>query len=166
MQPEASARADAIIVLGCKVPGAGTRHALHRRAETAARAWFEHAPRHLFASGGRRWEGRPEADALRELVVAHGVPEHAVVRELWSLATIENALYTAELLRAAELRHPVLVTCDWHMERALSCFAACGVRATPCAAPSPREPVFSHQRRRVLERVRTLVDRASLPLWF
>src|ERR1700742_1383497 len=98
MQLEAAARVDAIVVLGCRVPEAGAYGALNRRAETAARAWREQGAEYVFASGGRLWNGQPEADALRELLAAEGVPRHAVVRELWSLVTMENAFYTAELL--------------------------------------------------------------------
>jgi uncharacterized SAM-binding protein YcdF (DUF218 family) len=166
MQPEASARADAIIVLGCKVPDAGTRGTMHRRVAAAARLWVEHRPRIVIASGGRPWNGRPEADTLRALLVEQGVPAEAVVRELWSLNTVENAFYSAELLRAAGLSRPAVVTCDWHMKRALVCFAACGVQAMPYPAASERKERFFRQRRRAGELVRTLVDRASFPLWF
>ncbi len=156
---------DAIVVLGCRVLPAA-RGQLHRRAEVAARAFHELHPRRVIASGGRRWQGVAEATALAEHLVALGVPRSAIVRELWSLTTVENALYTAELLRAESLANPVVVTSDWHVKRALACFDACGVRATALPAPSPDEGFLGHERRRLLEAVRTWVDLSSLPLWF
>jgi len=108
----------------------------------------------------------PEATALRDLLVARGLPADRIVRELWSLSTIENASYTAELLRAASIHRIGLVTCDWHMHRALACFVACGVNPSPLASPSPPETPFVRRTRHVFEGVRTWVARTSLPLWF
>lgn len=165
MLPVVSARSDAIVVLGCRV----TRNApsaLQRRAETAARAFHEQGPRWVIASGGRRWQGLPEATALRDLLVARGVPDDRIVRELWSLTTIENASYSAELLRAASIHRVSLVTCDWHMPRALVCFAACGLTPSPLASPSPREGALARGKRHLLERARTWAAQTSLPIWF
>ncbi|HEX4341180.1 MAG TPA: YdcF family protein [Polyangiaceae bacterium] len=165
MHSVVSARPDAVVVLGCKVPETAGG-ALHRRAEIAALAYLEHRPRFVVASGGRLWNGVAEATALRDFMVALGVPAHAVVRELWSLTTIENAIYTGELLRAAALVRPLVVTSDWHVERALACFGACGIDATGRAASSAPEPPLSRARRWVGERFRTRVDLMSVPLWF
>jgi uncharacterized SAM-binding protein YcdF (DUF218 family) len=165
MLPVVSARSDAIVVLGCRV-SKGASGALQRRAETAARAFREQGPKWVIASGGRRWQGLPEATALRDLLVARGVPGERIVRELWSLTTIENASYTSELLRTASVQRVSLVTCDWHMPRALACFAACGLTPSPLASPSPREGALASRRRHLLERARTWIARTSLPLWF
>jgi uncharacterized SAM-binding protein YcdF (DUF218 family) len=165
MPPAVPARIDSIVVLGCKVPQGAPRGAILRRAETAARAFHE-SPVRVVASGGQRWRGVAEADALRGLLVGLGVPAGAVVRELWSLSTVENAWYSSKLLREALLERPLLVTCDWHMPRALADFAACGVPARPCAAVSPEERPLLRRRREALERVRRWVDRVSQPLWF
>ena len=164
MLPAVPAPYDAIVVLGCRVPQEA-EGALRRRANTAARVFHDSGARCVIASGGRRWHGVPEASALRDLLVESGVPAARVVRELWSLSTIENACYTTELLRAASLRRIALVTCDWHMRRALACFAACGVEPSPVASPSPPEGPFASRARHLFEDVRTWVARTSLPLW-
>ena len=166
MPPAPSARIDSIVVLGCRVPEGPAKGALHRRAETAARAFQEWRPEWVIASGGHRWRGVPEASALRDLLVGFGVPTGAVVRELWSLSTVENAWYSGKLLREASLHEPLLVTCDWHMPRALADFAACGVVATPVPSETPREGPLAYRRRAALERIRRWVDRVSQPLWF
>jgi uncharacterized SAM-binding protein YcdF (DUF218 family) len=166
MQPAQTARIDSIVVLGCRVPDGPAAGALHRRAETAARAFHERRPARLVASGGRRWRGVAEAEALQGLLVGLGVPANAVVRELWSLSTVENAWYSAKLLREASLERPLVVTCDWHVERALADFAACGVKASALAAETPPERPLARRRREALERVRRWVDRVSHPLWF
>jgi uncharacterized SAM-binding protein YcdF (DUF218 family) len=166
MQPACPVRIDSIVVLGCRVPDGAARGALHRRAETAARAVQVRRPERVVASGGRRWHGVPEAEALRRLLAGLGVPRAAVLRELWSLSTVENAWYSAELLREAGLAEPLIVTCDWHMSRALADFAACGVVASALVAVTPPEARFDRRRRALVERLRRWVDRASQPHWF
>jgi uncharacterized SAM-binding protein YcdF (DUF218 family) len=165
MQPAVSVRPDAIVVLGCRVPGAAHGQ-LRRRAEVAAAAYHEHGPRCVIASGGRLWDGTAEASALRDYLLLLGVPDRAIVRELWSLTTLENALYSRELLSLSSLVNPLVVTSDWHLARALACFAACGVNATGRAAPTPARGFIASRKRRVGERLRTRVDLLSLPLWF
>jgi uncharacterized SAM-binding protein YcdF (DUF218 family) len=161
----AAARPDAIVVLGCRVPTAA-RGQLHRRAEVAAQAYHELAPRFVVASGGRPWNGVAEASALRDYLLAEGVPDSAIVRELMSLTTLENAIYSSEILRAASLAQPLVVTSDWHIDRALACFAACGMHPTARAAETPHRGTFATAKRRVGERIRRRVDLLGVPFWF
>ena len=70
-------------------------------------------------------------------LVARGVPRDAVVRELVSLSTRENAQRSARLLQLLDARHVLVATCDWHLPRALSAFAAAGITAVGVPAPSP-----------------------------
>lgn len=161
----AAPRPDAVVVLGCRVPSTAYGQ-LHRRAQVAARAYHELRPRLVVASGGRPWHGVAEASALRDYMLAEGVPDGAIVRELLSLTTLENAIYSSEILRDASLSRPLIVTSDWHMERALACFAACGLHPTARAAQTPFRGPFATAKRRVGERIRRRVDLLGLPLWF
>jgi uncharacterized SAM-binding protein YcdF (DUF218 family) len=156
---------DAIVVLGCRVHVDGQpSKAAKRRARRAAEVFHELGVRAIIASGGRRWDGVAEADGLSDMLVALGVPRRAIVRELCSLSTIENAAYSAELLRAAELSRVGIVTCDWHMERALACFESVGVVARPFPAAAPLTEV-SRRMKHVLERARTWLDRRVASHW-
>lgn len=140
MDRAAPERLDALVLLGCKLlAGAQPSAAILRRAAAAAAAFGEHAPAFVLASGGRRWYGRAEADVLSDTLVRLGVPERAVSRELFSLTTVENAWYSTEILREAGVFRVGVVTCDWHMPRALACFRAFGadVTAVPARAPVP-----------------------------
>ena len=64
------------------------------------------------------------------------------VRVRWteeeSRTTWENAIYTAQLLRSAEINTVVLVTHAWHLPRALRAFEKAGLKALPW--PSSRTP--------------------------
>jgi len=90
---------------------------------------------HIVTSGGRRWGTQIEAEALRRALVRGGVPEEAVTQELWSLTTHENAVFSAEILRRMGAERVLVVTCAWHVERAIQNFRAAGVDASPLPSP-------------------------------
>lgn len=69
----------------------------------------------------------------RELAL-RGVPERAIVRERCSFSTRENARFTAEVLRRRGTDAAAIVTCSWHMRRAVALFARAGVAAEPVEA--------------------------------
>jgi uncharacterized SAM-binding protein YcdF (DUF218 family) len=123
-----------IAVLGCRVRWLGaptpTRilaGAAGRRVEAAAQVYTQASkdPRRgvvVVTSGGCRWEGVAEAGAMKDALVARGVPPTALVRELCSLSTRENARFSLPLLRDRGVTAVVVVTCDWHLPRALGHF--------------------------------------------
>ena len=133
----------AIVVLGCGFSLDGERRlspgALSRRVARAAQL-FEAAGDGerivVVASGGRAWAGVVEADAIRAELVRLGVPAAAIARERGSLSTRDNARYTAALLARRGLGRATLVTCDWHLDRALATFRRAGLEATGVPAPS------------------------------
>ena len=55
------------------------------------------------------------------------MPPTAVIEELCSLSTHENAVFSAAILARLGVRRAAVVTCPWHMARALAGFRAAGV---------------------------------------
>ena len=130
-------RADAIVVLGCRIePSGRPAPPAARRAATAAQAFHAGVAPLVLASGGRRWGSQIEARALRLALVADGVPASAVALELCSLSTFENAIFSAALLSRLGARRAAVVTCPWHMARALDSFRTAGVEAIPLPTPA------------------------------
>src|SRR5262245_54918447 len=113
-----SGPAAAIVLLGCRVEAGGRLEgAAARRTARAARAFPERVAPLVIASGGVRWNGVNEADALCRELLAHGVPRAAIVLEARSGSTRQNARFVAELIRELELGPRfALVTCDCHMQ--------------------------------------------------
>jgi cyclophilin family peptidyl-prolyl cis-trans isomerase/uncharacterized SAM-binding protein YcdF (DUF218 family) len=153
-----AARPSAIVVLGCAVAlesGRLVPGPLLRRVETAARAYSELRLSGIeglvIASGGRRWGRAIEADAMAAELARHGVPACAIVRERASLSTRDNARFAAAALGRRGLRSALLVTCTWHMPRALALFVRAGVDASPVAAVGPRPTVSQAIWRRIRE---------------
>jgi cyclophilin family peptidyl-prolyl cis-trans isomerase len=90
----------------------------------------------VIASGGRAWGGVVEADAMKRELARLGVPGALIVCERGSLSTRDNARYSAAVMRRRGLARATVVTCDWHLPRALAAFRRAGVEATGAAAPS------------------------------
>lgn len=142
----------ALVVLGCRVSAARGDGAWRRRVARAAQAWRSGLAPLVIASGGRIWEGRSEADAFAEALVEAGVARDAILRERRSRTTWQNARWSRALLPTG--REPVgLVTCAFHMRRALACFQAAGIAAVALPAPHalvpPTERLYFTLRERV-----------------
>lgn len=144
---------DAIVLLGCRIgPDGKPAAAARRRALRAARAWHEGMAPVIVASGGRRWHGVAETEALGNELVALGVDRDAIVGEWHSLTTLGNAVYSAKLLRDRGGRRVGVVTCDWHMPRALASFRLVGLEAEALPAESPPVPISRRLLRALRER--------------
>jgi uncharacterized SAM-binding protein YcdF (DUF218 family) len=136
---------DAIVVLGCRVrlDGGGQLRpgALARRVDAAALAYARRPQEHtvVIASGGRHWEGVVEADVIARELARRGVPETAIARERCSLSTRDNARLTAMSLARRGITRAAVVTCEWHLPRALALFRIAGVDVQGVPAVEPRE---------------------------
>jgi len=148
----------ALVVLGCRVASDGTPGPAARRRLLRAAAAYDRLRVPVLLSGGRAWEGMIEAVAFRAWLLARGgVPATATWLECCSLSTAENARFSAGILAELGVRRVGVVTCDWHLPRALGAFARAGVEACPLPALSPRTDL----RRRW---ARALRERAAGPL--
>lgn len=129
-------RGAAIVLLGCTVRPKGSwaepSDALRRRIDRAVSLYLQRGKTdRVIVSGGKRWNEFVEADVMADECVARGVEKAHIVRERCSLSTKENAKYVAEILQRDRIAHSWLVTCDWHMARAMGHFRRHDVFATP-----------------------------------
>jgi uncharacterized SAM-binding protein YcdF (DUF218 family) len=142
---EATAAADAVIVLGGAVGGVSLpqRPTLNMGSE-ASRVWHTAA---LYRSGKARWVviaagGQPateneqiEADAIAQMLAVLGVPAEVLRRDLASRNTRENATNARLILTQLGVRRALLVTSAMHMPRALATFrktmAGSGIEVIP-----------------------------------
>ena len=123
--------ADAIVVLGCR----GLAR-LTRRLDRGIRLFEEGAARLLILSGGGAG-AVPEAEIMRRMALAHGLPERAMLIEPGSRNTVENACETARLLRSRGLCSVVLVSDRVHLPRAALLFRLAGLRPVGWACVPP-----------------------------
>ena len=132
-------RMRALVVLGCRVrlDGEGRLREGTLRRRVVAAAEEARGTTLVIASGGRRWEGKVEADVMARELHRHGVPEGAIVRERLSMTTQENARFVAELLARRGRNGATVVTSDWHLARALMLFRKAGVDVDGVPAIEP-----------------------------
>lgn len=148
-----------LVLLGCRVTGPNALSPpAARRAWRAVHAARSGALARILVCGGKKWRGVPEADALCAFLVQNGVPESILERELVSLSTRQNAHYAAKLWLPRGLRQVTLVTCDWHMPRALACFRRAGFEVEPLPATSPPRSLTGRLLRDARERLSGAVD--------
>jgi len=143
MRPRpAPAKADAIVVLGLRLSSDGRpRPGLVHRVRLGADLWRGGAAPLLVLSGGGDRD-RSEAEVMRALAIAHGVPEAVLLVEPRSRTTWANAQETAALLRARGLHRVILVSDGYHLPRARVLFRAAGLAVVATAAP-PTPPVLT-----------------------
>ena len=153
---------DALVVLGCPVRRGALPPPAARRVARAARAYEEGLATRVVVTGGRVWQGLVEADAFAGELVQGGVPEQALLLERASHTTRENARFTARLVKPLGIRRVGLVTCDWHLPRALFCFRRVGLEPEAVPAPSPEAPLWRWASRLVREGTSFLLDWALL----
>jgi uncharacterized SAM-binding protein YcdF (DUF218 family) len=150
-----------LVLLGCRLGRRGALSATaERRAARAADAFRAGLSSHILACGGKAWSGVRETDALCGFLRESGVPESALEREGWSRSTRQNAHFAAKLLLPRGVRRIGLVTCDWHMARALRCFEGAGFEPVALPAPAPLLHGFPALVRVVRERLSFAVDSA------
>jgi uncharacterized SAM-binding protein YcdF (DUF218 family) len=109
-------QADAIVVLGCP-----PSPRLERRLERGVQLYRQGAAPVLLMSGGGNGPVS-EAEIMRRMALASGVPDSAVLIEPWSNNTLENARNTARVLGSRGWRTVVLVSDRTHLWRATMLF--------------------------------------------
>jgi uncharacterized SAM-binding protein YcdF (DUF218 family) len=79
----------------------------------------------------------PEAEIMRRMALARGVPDAALLVEPGSRDTVENARESARLLRPRGGRAIFLVSDRAHLPRAALLFRLAGLRIAGCAGVPP-----------------------------
>ena len=94
----------------------------------------------ILASGGANADpgAPPYAAAMTAELELQGVPRHMIWPETLSGSTHENALYSAQMLKAKGIRKVVLVTDAFHMARAERAFRKVGLEVVPAACAHRR----------------------------
>ena len=131
--------AEIIVVLGSGLKEDGRPGpALTRRSRQGAALWHTGVAPLIMCTGGQsEYFPRTEAAACREILLAAGVPAVAILLEVRSRSTEENAIYSKQLLDRLGLSRIVLVSDSFHMLRARWLFQKQGI--DPFASPVPAD---------------------------
>jgi len=127
---------DVIVVLGAAVwPGGQPSPALQRRVLHAVDLLQRGYALHLLVTGGVGKYPPAEAEVMRRLAVAHGIPDASIVLEDRATSTFESAWRCRDLLGQRGWSRVLIVTERFHLARALLAFRSFGVHAVGSAAP-------------------------------
>jgi len=132
-------RSDCIIVLGARVwPDGRMSNTLIYRCVRALEIHRMYPGAVLILSGGQgRDEPRSEAQAMAEYMRNRGVPENSILLEDKSRSTAENLRFSMEIMANRGFETAIIVTSDYHAERALNMARDLGINACAAAAQSP-----------------------------
>ncbi len=101
----------------------------------------------IIVSGAALDGRRSEASVMASALERRGVPPSAIIEENHSLTTHQNAVYSAQILKALGISRFLLVTSALHMPRAMASFQKQGLMPIAAASPPqivvPDEPDFS-----------------------
>ena len=126
----------AILILGTSVYGQDPGPMLQLRLEKALTLYRQGYASYIVTSGGQGAdEGISEAAAMRNYLVARGVPAAAIFLEDKSTSTYENLRNSAAILREKELNQVIVVTNRSHVFRSLYLARLHGLDASGAAAP-------------------------------
>jgi uncharacterized SAM-binding protein YcdF (DUF218 family) len=134
--------ADAIVVLGGAIGTPDRRRPFPTLTDSSDRLWHAarlfrvgKAPLMVLSGGSDPAVAlTSEARAMQVFLTELGLPSEAMLLEERSRTTLQNAEFTAALLRERGLRTVLLVTSAFHMRRAMGAFEAEGLRVVPAAS--------------------------------
>lgn len=119
---------DSIIVLGAQVKPDGEPSVQLRWRLDKALEMYQTTPCVMVVCGAQGGnEPRPEADVMRELLIADGVPETRIYADNTSEDTRQNMQNAKTILDGLGLNKPLVVTSDYHLPRALEIATDAGI---------------------------------------
>jgi uncharacterized SAM-binding protein YcdF (DUF218 family) len=123
------------LILGAAVWAGGPSPTLRRRVMVAAGLWHVGAVSHVICCGGLGRHPPTEAEVMRDILLAEGVAEGAILLEDRSTTTAENVALALPLLAALGARQVVMVTDWYHAPRARMTARRMGLDATSASPP-------------------------------
>jgi uncharacterized SAM-binding protein YcdF (DUF218 family) len=126
----------AIVILGAAVwLGGRPSPKLARRTAEGARQWHAGAGRVVVPCGGTGRHPPAEAEVMRALLLAAGVPDAAIHPETASASTAQNLRNARAILRDLGIDRVCLVSDRWHLPRARLIARRLGLGVASSAAP-------------------------------
>ena len=126
---------DAIVVLGAQVkPDGSLSLQLQWRLDAAYEAWQKQECLIVVCGAQGAKEPEPEAHAMRDYLIAQGVPEESILVDDTSNNTRQNIRNASALLEGHNARQVLIVTSDYHLPRAMNLAEDEGLTATGLGA--------------------------------
>ena len=153
--------ADAIVVFAGGVGESGRAGGGYQERVSQAIDLYRagHAPRIVFSSGFVFT--MREAEVMKAVAVANGVPADAILLEEAAANTRENVEYTKRILDQHGWTRVLLVSSPYHMRRACLTWRKLAPDITVVPTPVPESQFYTHRRGPSLEQIRGLLHEAA-----
>jgi uncharacterized SAM-binding protein YcdF (DUF218 family) len=154
--------ADAIVVFAGGVGESGRAGGGFQERVTRAIELYRagHAPRMVFSSGFIFT--MREAEVMKAVAVANGVPAEAILLEESASNTHDNVAFTKRILDERGWRRVLLVSSPYHMRRALLTWRRLAPEVTVIPTPVPESQFYDrHERGITLEQIRGLLHEVA-----
>ena len=160
-------QADAIVVFAGGVGESGQAGGGHQeRVKQAVNLYEAGYAREMVFSSGFVFAFQ-EAEVMRTLAVASGVPADAVHLEAQAANTYENVSYSAEIVRQHGWRRVLLVSSPYHMRRAMLTWRRVAPDIEVVPSPVAASQFYTHGRGASLEQIRGIVQEyAAIALYW
>jgi uncharacterized SAM-binding protein YcdF (DUF218 family) len=132
--------AQAIVVLGAAQYNGRPSPVLRARLDHAADLWNRHLAPLIVVTGGRQPGDRfTEATASADYLIAHGVPDGQILREVSGRTTWESLEAASRFLRQRGIDTVLLVSDPFHSERLIAIAGELSLRGY--ASPTRTSPI-------------------------
>lgn len=150
-------RADAVVVFAGGVGESGEAGGGYQeRVKQAVDLYHAgHAPRIVFSSG--YVFAFREAEIMRDLAVANGVPPDAIVLELEAANTYENVVFVGRILADNGWSSVLLVSSPYHMRRALAVWDQMAPEIDVTPVPVENSQFYAHASGASLQQIRGIL---------
>lgn len=122
---------DVVIILGAGVKNGKVSKALQLRLDAGIDYHHKNPDAYIVVAGGLTpQKDTTEASVMRDYLVQHGIPEDIIIVEDKSLSTMENYIFTMDILNSRGINHNsiVFITNDFHIYRAKTYANYCGFK--------------------------------------
>jgi uncharacterized SAM-binding protein YcdF (DUF218 family)/glycosyltransferase involved in cell wall biosynthesis len=154
---EPAASADAIVVFAGGVGESGQPGAGQERISKAVSLFRDGIAPRVIISSGFVFALR-EAEVLKAIAVANGVPADAIILEERAANTYQNVEFTNDILRQRGWRHIALVSSPYHMRRALMTWRKVAPEILVTPVPPESSLFYAHRRGASLEQIRGVLQ--------
>jgi len=154
-------RADALIVLGYVSKDGQIHPLLKERLDEAYKSFQRYEHKYIIVSGGAVGSHRSEAELMKKYLVKKGVPAIRVLQEDQSYNTVQNLIFSKQLMEQYQLQSFIIITNLFHVRRTKYIMHRLGMRGGFCANRSLRS-IVGFQLKLTLLEIRAF--RLTLPI--
>lgn len=110
-------KADALIVLGYVSKNGRIHPLLKERLDEAYKRFQQYGHKYIIVSGGAVGSRRSEAELMKKYLVEKGVPAKRVLKEDKSRNTVQNLIFSKQLMEQYQLKSFMIITNLFHVRR-------------------------------------------------